>query len=172
MPGRRITGEIEWASHAERPGSFGPGRSRGAKLKGLQYERAVAQALPQDWLHGQWFKFCDEGGIGYCQPDFIKVTPTVVLVMECKLTDVMEAKAQLLGLYLPVIRHVFCRPARGIVVARNLTPESTNVVGTLLDALAEQEHMPTLHWPWPPKPVGKRGSLYGINVGPAKATSP
>lgn len=165
--GRRITGEIEWTAHAERPAAFGASRSSGAKLKGLQYERAVGRALGADWLHGQWFKFCDEGGIGYCQPDFIKVTAFEVIVLECKLTDVMEAKAQLLGLYLPVMRHLFGRPARGIVVARNLTPESTNVVGTLLDALAEREHMPTLHWPWPPKPQAKRGFIHGMNVDPA-----
>jgi len=163
--GRRITGEIEWTAHAERPSTFGTPRARGAKLKGLQYERAVSRALGAGWLHGQWFKFCDEGGIGYCQPDFLRVTPTVVLVMECKLTDVMEAKAQLLGLYLPVMRHLFGRPARGVIVARNLTPESTNVVGTLENALASS-HLPTLHWPWPPKPAGKRGFIHGMNVGP------
>ena len=172
MPGRRITGEIEWAVRAERPAPFGAQGSRGAKLKGLQYERAVAGALPLGWLHGQWFKFCDENGVGYCQPDFLRITASVVFALECKLTDVMEAKAQLLGLYLPVLQFVFQRPARGVIVARNLTPESTNVVDSLSNAMERVGTLPTLHWPWPQKLVGKRGPIWGINVGPAKATSP
>jgi hypothetical protein len=186
MAGRRITGEIEWAAKATRPGVFGTSHPHGAKLKGLQYERAVAGALPADWLHGQWFKFCDEGGVGYCQPDFIRVTATMVFVLECKLTDVMEAKGQLLGLYLPVLRHVFGRPVRGIVVARTLTPESTNVVASLGEAENAAASLPTLHWPWPPRPRKERWSLLGgsmlggsalggsvnkMNVAPAKTRS-
>ncbi len=167
MAGRRITGEIEWASKAERPSAFGISpRASGVRLKGLQYERAVGRALGPGWQHGLWFKFCDEGGVGYCQPDFIRVLPTTVVVLECKLTDVMEAKGQLLGLYLPVMRHLYSRPARGIIVAKHLTPGSTRVVDSLEAALADSG-LPTLFWPWPPKPVGKRGTIHGMNVGPA-----
>src|SRR3982750_976997 len=68
---------------------------RGAKGKGLTYERHVGRTLKR-WaaagqLHGdirlgQWFSFHDENGHGYCQTDILVVTSSLVFILECKLT--------------------------------------------------------------------------------------
>ena len=129
----------------ERPRQYPP--PAGAQQRaGLAYERRVAAALPLA-RRGIWYGFEDEAGYGICSPDLVWVLGAEVVVFECKLTDRPEAKAQLLGLYLPVAAAVHCRSVRGVVVVKHTTRESTLVVSTLEEALAiPAAALPTLHW--------------------------
>ena len=120
----------------------------GSKRYGLAYERSVASRT--NGQHGIWFSFVDANGLGYCQPDVLLGLDGQVVVLECKLTEVDEARAQLGHLYLPVVARALGKPARGIVVVRHLTRESnpSNVCTSLGEALkrASDTYFPTLHW--------------------------
>ena len=100
--------------------------------------------------HGIWFSFVDANGLGYCQPDVLLGLDGQVVVLECKLTEVDEARKQLAYLYLPVVAKALGKPTKGIVVVRHLTRESnpSNVCTSLGEALkrATSEYYPTLHW--------------------------
>lgn len=130
MPHYSIRDSVLWATPAARPAGFGKSRPRGAKAAGLRYERGLAKALPEG-LHGQWFQFRDSAGQHYCQPDLIlrgeresPVEPGRVVVLEAKYTWTIDAHTQLARLYLPVVGKAWhCRPL-GIVICRNLTPET------------------------------------------------
>jgi hypothetical protein len=118
-------------------------RPRGAKGAGLRYEKLVAKA--SKGLHNQWFRFIDANGEGYCCPDIIIDHATGLFVLECKLSDREEAKSQLTDLYIPVISHVYARPARGIVVTKVLKRQSSGIVTSLCEAFQSND-IPVLHW--------------------------
>lgn len=144
---RRIVG-LEWAHECDRPRCIPKSRPRGTKGLGLRYERLVGKALhgmPGLRL-GQWFKFCDANGGGWCQPDVLIIHPAVVFVLECKLTDVPLADMQLSGLYVPILSHVYKRPVHSIVVTKHLT--RTSDLGRVCDSLASAigRPAPVLHW--------------------------
>jgi hypothetical protein len=121
------------------------GRFRGAKAEGIRYEKLVAKAT--NGLHNQWFKFFDENGQGFCCPDVILDLPEGLFVLECKLTDTEYAKSQLLGLYLPIVSHVFGQPACGIVVTKHVGRKSYGITDSLADAITlAAKTIPTLHW--------------------------
>lgn len=137
---------LKFASETQCP--WAKSRPRGAKAAGLRYERAFAKALPAA-RHGLWFAFVDANGAGNCSPDFVLAHGTYLTVFECKLSDKSYAKDQLRELYMPVLRHVYKLPVRGIVVTKTLRPwsDTSRVVGTLAEALTLAEHtIPTLHW--------------------------
>lgn len=67
-----------------------------------------------------WFRFSDVFGTGFCSPDLLLLTKSGLLVLECKLTYTPEARAQLLGLYLPVLRHLTGVAVAGVVICRGL----------------------------------------------------
>ncbi len=121
---------------------------KGSKRYGLSYERSVA--LRTGGQHGQWFAYADANGEGYCQTDVLLSLDGEVVVLECKLTEVDEARKQLGMLYLPVVAKALGRSARGVVVVRHLTKESnlSHVVTSLGAALkvASADFYPTLHW--------------------------
>ena len=140
-------------SHAtqlpSRPKCIPQSRARkGSKGYGLRYERQVAERT--GGVHGQWFSFRDLNGAGYCQPDVLLALDGQIVVLECKLTDVDEARLQLAKLYLPVVALALSKPVRGIVVVRHLTRESDTslVVTSMGEALrhATERYFPTLHW--------------------------
>jgi hypothetical protein len=153
----RVVQGLEAARACERPACIPKGKPRGAKAAGLRYERALAKALPPGWLHGQWFEFWDANGHGYCQPDFILVEPGRVLVLEAKYTWVLEAHAQLMQLYAPVLRAVFKRPVIGVVVCKRLVPGARAAYTTLEEAI---------RWP-----VVGGAVLHWIGVGPVDPPS-
>lgn len=121
----RVVAELQWAEGvAGEPDWLGVSRGRGAKAKGRQYEKRVAKCLGPSVKNGQWFKYCDLNGLGWCQPDFIvplkdQFVPSV-LVIECKYTWISEAHSQISRLYAPVIRKAWDRKVFGLVVCRNL----------------------------------------------------
>lgn len=131
---RKVLG-LQSAGLAENPWGKPP-RPKGAKALGLRFERAVGKVLPQA-LHGQWLRFVDNNGPGYCCPDFLVAQGATLWVLECKLTDWDEAEAQLEGLYRPVLGLLWSGPIRCITVARNLSPHTRRdaVVGTWEAAL-------------------------------------
>ena len=120
----------------------------GSKRYGLRYERDVANRT--GGRHGLWWNYCDSAGPGWCQTDVVLLLDGEAIVLECKLTEVEQARAQLGGLYLPVVSHALKRPTRGIVVVRHLSRETNpkNVVSSLGSALklATRDYYPTLHW--------------------------
>jgi hypothetical protein len=87
--------------------------------------RALLRWKEKGELHGeiilgQWFSFQDENGHGYCQPDILIVTSTLVFILECKLTFTLWAWPQLRELYKPVVEKTFERPSILVQVCRNL----------------------------------------------------
>lgn len=146
----RIVHNLQRAEFAKQPPSFRAIVRRGTRRQGIKYEEAVALALPAA-SRGVWFKYWDDNGPGYCQPDFILPHYTGrVLILEVKRTDCTGARRQLEHLYKPVVEHVYKLPACGIVVAKYTsvdTPEDL-LCDNLLDALkiAKGGWFPTLHW--------------------------
>lgn len=121
-------------------------RPRGVKADGLRYERALARKIPGA-LHGQWFEFFDHGGRGFASPDFIADYGPFLLVIECKLTDCDEARHQITHLYRPILEFYHRKPARGVVICKNLRRDSGNLCDSLSSAVKYADLcIPTLHW--------------------------
>lgn len=120
----------------------------GSKKFGLTYEAMVAERCGGE--RGPWFHFVDANGDGWCQPDIVLAFDGELVVLECKLTEVGEARKQLARLYLPVIAKATRKIVRGIVCVRHLSRESepSRVVSSMGAALkvASDEYFPTLHW--------------------------
>ena len=137
MTHRVITG-LQWARLCDRPAGIPVTRPRGAKGRGLSYERALARAMPR-CQHGQWYEFRDANGIGHCQTDLVQHTQFMVAVFEAKYTWVPEGHLQISQLYRPVLEMVYGRPVVGVVVCKVLMPGMPRVVrvtATVADALA------------------------------------
>jgi len=154
----RVIKGLEWAEPlAKRPACIPEGRPKGVKATGLRYERQAAteinKALRGSLVRGQWFEFVDSNGHGYCQCDglYYDIRTDSYVVFEFKLTEVAQAREQLLDLYLPVVECAwpsFGKP-RGVVVARHLTRETDvkRVCDSLWKAVSWNcDQIPTLHW--------------------------
>lgn len=147
MPYHHIRG-LHYAAPCLRPEFIKKSRPKGAKAKGLAYERAVGTAVGGNC--GQWFHYIDAQGPGWCQTDVLLVSAKRVVVLECKLTDTEDAVEQLLHLYFPVLREVYRLPVYGVVVTKNLTQRTDtrrladNLQGAL--ALAKLGEIPVLQW--------------------------
>lgn len=147
MPHRKVY-QLSSAQECPRPKSIPNSKPRGVKAKGLSFERAVARALPGA-KHGLWFRFWDANGPGYCSPDFILQSSGMIFILECKLSNVQEARAQLEELYLPVVALATGLPTRGIVLVKSVWREDRPelITDSLSQAcLLAQTSIPTLHW--------------------------
>jgi hypothetical protein len=142
---------LEYAALCLRPAHIPKSRPRGAKAAGLRYEKALAAAIPRA-EHGQWVEFRDLNGPGHCQMDLVIEGSKRVVIIECKLTNVEEGRAQIENLYFPVARMIWPdKKPLGIVAVRHLSKEFdlSRVESTLKSAIwrAETQNMiPTLHW--------------------------
>ena len=139
--------ELQEACLATRPRALPTARQYGSRRAGLAYERLVASRT--GGLHGQWFKYRDINGSGYCQTDVILQLDGAAYVLEVKLANVKEALKQLLGLYIPVVRRALGKPAFGIVITRCLTPdiEPASIVTSLGAAIERAKTtVPVVHW--------------------------
>lgn len=149
MTRHRVVSGLKYATTCERPEFIPRSRPRGVKGDGLRYERKVAKAVPGA-EHSPWFMYFDHNGEGWCNPDLMLRVPQGIVVLECKLTDTWQAKAQIEELYAPVVAMATGERVFGITVARNLSPrtELRSVVGTLSSALerALAGEIPLLHW--------------------------
>ena len=151
MAGFRNVVGLQYAALCLRPAHIPRSRPKGAKAAGLRYEKALSAAIPRA-EHGQWFEFRDLNGPGHCQSDLIIVGQKRVVVIECKLTEVDQGRAQLRVLYFPIVEMVWPdKKPLGIVAARHLSKEGdlTLVETTLKGAIERAERqkvIPTLHW--------------------------
>lgn len=150
-PAHRVIVGLQWVQRAQSP-FHGKPRARGTKALGHKFERQVGERLKLQGyspLLGQWFRFRDANGTGFCQPDIMLDLGSCIAVLECKLTDTDGARTQLELLYRPVVSMAFERPVRLITVTRHLTRETKvdGIVTSLKAALAIPAGcIPTLHW--------------------------
>lgn len=118
----RVIQGLRWAKALPgKPSCIPVGRARGAKAAGLQYERALAKALPSA-KHGQWWEFEDGLGHGYCQTDLVMIVSGGSLILESKYSWVAEGHTQVELLYMPVVAMATRKPAFGGVVTKRLKP--------------------------------------------------
>lgn len=144
----RVVQGLYLARRVAKPEFIRTTRPHGAKAQGLRYERLVAKAIPQA-LHNPWFHFADANGKGWCSPDLLLIHQNQAVVFEVKLTDTVDAIGQLANLYFPVLQKALRLPVRGIIVVKNLTPETdrSRITASLAEALAQPaESIPLLHW--------------------------
>jgi hypothetical protein len=124
------------------------GRPKGAKARGLTYERALAKAVPKAKA-GLWWEYQDDNGLGYCQTDLVLIGREAALVLEAKYTWVEQAWTQLERLYVPVLGLALARPVFGVQVCKILKPETEGrVVGTLKEAFAAVKLGERVTWHW------------------------
>ena len=111
--------DIEWAYPSVQlpPQAFKKQRRKGARAKGIAYERKVQtylrklwgyQYLPNPWIR---YKLCS-GSTHWCQPDGIHfdIKRGIVTIVEIKHSHTSGAYQQLWELYGPVLRHVWPIP--------------------------------------------------------------
>lgn len=150
----RVIKGLKWVTICGTP-SFAQGvrRPRGAKAKGLKYEREIAQTLGcsagSSWIAGQWFEFADANGKGYAQVDFMSIQSDAVVVLEAKLSWCPEGHTQLEQLYRPLIEMAFRKPMVGLVICKHLIPECKGAIastlGSALQAARSCRNV-VLHW--------------------------
>ncbi len=125
---RRIRG-LEWAElRSEGPWPYMRPKKSSVK-RGRAYERKTGRVLRQMIKDGelsgvlhlsQWFLFADKNGTGWAQTDDYIVMEDKILLMECKLTQNETAVAQMISLYLPLLRYIYNLPVLCLQVCRNL----------------------------------------------------
>jgi hypothetical protein len=147
---KRVIRELRWARMCSRPPGIPVGRARGAKGRGVTYERDLARFLPLA-AHGQWFEFEDAEGLGYCQTDLILSLEDVVAVFEAKYTWTIDGLRELRDLYLPVVGEALIKPVSGVMVCRVLTSEVRGLVPLASDLDHALHHascyqLSTWHW--------------------------
>src|SRR6185503_18873539 len=121
-----------------------PRNRRGAKGRGLTYQRKVGSELTrcfgQAVLPGRWIHFVDRRGAGYAQPDFLLETPGAVICFEAKLTQCEAGRLQIQQLYRPLLRQLYSCPVVGVLVCKNLTCDTgASSVADPRDLLKETE---------------------------------
>lgn len=140
---------LTYAHECKRPSSIPVGRPRGAKARGLAYERALHVNV--GGIRGQWFEYEDANGRGYCQTDVLIGHEGMAVVMECKYTWTLDGHLALAKLYLPVVAMALKRPVCGLVVCKKLIPDvalhGIQVCSSLDDALtAAPRRCVAWHW--------------------------
>lgn len=102
---------------------------RGAYAKGKRYEKMVYRRLkrwkaegliPGKLFLGEWIKFRDRNGVGYCQPDAWIETDQYIFLLEIKLTQTHSAVLQMKELYEPVLDFIYGKPIICIQVCKNM----------------------------------------------------
>ncbi len=124
-----------------------PKRVRGAKAKGLAYERKFGKYLETQRLGGklfphQWFGFIDANGEGIAQSDYFIRRRDEILLFECKLTQCDLAWDQLNHLYRPLLEMLFGLPVWSVLVCKNLREVPEGLITNLEDA----RDGTTFHW--------------------------
>lgn len=141
--------DVFWAEPCAKPPFIPTTRRRqGAKRAGIAFETALAKALP-DAIHGQWFKYADSHGVGWCQTDLLIFSPKVVTVVEVKLTDFESAKLQLEDLYVPVVAKAYPElEVRTVIALRHVTnvPREEEIFDSFTQVLMAEGPSPVFHW--------------------------
>lgn len=76
--------------------------------------------LPAELISGQWFRFEDSRGPGYCQIDHYLICPGFIILIECKLTHTDYALDQMDKLYKIILEHIYQVPVVCVQVCKNL----------------------------------------------------
>ncbi len=134
---RKVRGLL-WAELRDQGPFHGTPKPRASYLKkGLAYEKRVGKVLQRMIRDGelegdlhlqQWLLFADSSGVQWARPDAYLRPPQVagshttkpLLLIEAKLTQTDSATAQLLGLYLPLLRQIYNVPILCLQVCKNL----------------------------------------------------
>ena len=112
-------------------------------------EALVEELKPKDVvevLHNPWFGYRDDHGLGYAQPDYIIRTPGRIYILECKLSQNLQAIAQLKLLYLPLIRQYYKQPIVLIQVFKYINSLSGLLLIHTLEEAKPNERIYTIHW--------------------------
>lgn len=94
---------------------------------------------------GQWFSFHDQNGHGYCQPDILIITSSLIYILECKLTYTDWAWGQLRDLYKPIVERVFERPGILIQVCKHIYEKKPDMIEDIT-ALIDKPQDGLLTW--------------------------
>ena len=122
-------------------------RGRGSKAKGHKFEADCRRLLERHWqeadiMSGQWFKFGDDTGEHWAQPDYYIVLETEILLFECKLTQTSDAWRQLEHLYKPLLEFYYELPVVCVQLCRNLLEDD----GTIISRAGDIEDGATWYW--------------------------
>ncbi len=108
--------EIQWAFLSQQipPHARTPKRRRGARARGVAYEKKVQFHLSKLWggfyLPSPWIRYkLQSGSTKWCQPDGIHfdVRRGLVTIVEIKHSHTSDAYKQLWELYWPVLQSIF-----------------------------------------------------------------
>jgi hypothetical protein len=119
---------------------------------GLKYERAtiamLRKVLPKVMKleNNPWFYYNSDFGSGACSTDAIIFDNKLgfIIVVEIKNTYTPLAMQKLIDLYCPVVRAVFDKPVKPLVLVKNLVPGSPFPKLSLSAALDSE--VPLLQW--------------------------
>lgn len=138
-------GEISRAIRVESPYENIRSRKTGAQRAGLSYQKKVgrflsAHADPGTVVDGPWFAFNDDSlPLHYCQPDFLLLSISEVVVVEVKIRWTSDAWWQLRKLYAPVVqKHYPSRTVSVLTISRGYDPaircpEEVSIIDALSD---------------------------------------
>jgi hypothetical protein len=128
-----------------RPKFIPKARLRGSRAAGVTYEKKVGKVLRHLFgtkaVHsGVWFEYADSVRQGVCQVDHYVLREEVVLLIECKLSESLEAWGQMRDLYAPILRRAYGLPVTCIQATKCLRsglpvifdPRETRSGGTYL----------------------------------------
>ena len=140
---RKVRGLL-WAELRDFGPFAGKRLNRNAKAcvkRGHSYERQLHRELQRRNLGGQlffqqWILFADSNGLGWAQPDAYVLWDDLLLLMEAKLTQNKDADAQLLSLYLPLLRRIYQVPILCLQVCKNLRTAPPKLVDGPEDLLS------------------------------------
>lgn len=150
--GHHVVQGLKWAMLVPQGPFAKVSRPRGAKAKGVRYEKDLAGAFGPAVQHGQWIKFEDRHGIGFAQPDILLPLGGELFILESKYTWVPEGHTQIEQLYRPLLECVFSsNKIYGLVVCKVLTQwakQRATIVSSLDDGLevARVRRPCALHW--------------------------
>ena len=111
---------------------------------GRAYEGRVAtylDAIFEGVIRQPWYEYRDYDGLFLCSPDLLIIPEdddTCLLLAEVKLTTTEDAEAELRGLYLPVIQHIYPdADIRLLQISMNLSTDWDGPVVDNLDTVYE-----------------------------------
>lgn len=110
-------------------GPFPEPKLRGRAADGIRFQKRVHELLQpleaQCTLYqGQWIKYADAEGPGWCQVDSLAVNCRRVIVVESKLSLRRHDTGvrQLSKLYAPILRHIFNLPVLTVLAFHHWVP--------------------------------------------------